>query len=91
MPYVNQTRRRLLDPTIEQLADSLQDTGDLNYAITRLTLLLIRRQGFNYVNASAAMGTASFALMEMYRRVLGPYEDEKIKQNGDVPEMAKGA
>lgn len=89
MPYIAQNRRNLLDPSINDLGDYIQDTGDLNYAITRLTLRLIIRQGATYVTASAAMGTTIFSLMEMYRRLLAEYEDSKLCRNGDIPEIAE--
>ncbi|KKN16816.1 hypothetical protein LCGC14_0972010 [marine sediment metagenome] len=38
----------------------------------------------NYTELSAAIGDVECAKLEVYRRVLGPYEDEKITEHGDV-------
>lgn len=89
MPYVTETRRDLLNPAINELGDFMQDVGDLNYIITRLTLRLLVRQGLNYENINSTLGTAQLAFAEMYRRIAAEYEDLKLRQNGDVPEMAE--
>lgn len=87
MPYVNEVRRSLLNPGLEELGDFIQDVGDLNYCIARLTLRLLLRQGLKYNNINNTFGTAQLAFSELYRRVAAPYEDVKIRENGDVPEI----
>jgi hypothetical protein len=88
MPYVNEPDRELLDPYVEELGKHIENVGDLNYVVTRLTLKHLIRQGISYSNFNAEMGMFLCALLEMYRRVGVIYEDLKIKQNGDVPEYA---
>ena len=87
MPYILQSRRDLLDPAINDLGDFMQDVGDLNYCITRLTLHLLMRQGLSYDSINNTLGTAQLAFNEMYRRVAADYEDFKLRENGDLPEM----
>jgi hypothetical protein len=38
----------------------------------------------SYENFNAVMGALESAKQEYYRRVMVPYEEEKIKQNGDI-------
>jgi hypothetical protein len=89
MPYVNEPDRELLDPFVEELGQHIENVGDLNYVVTRLTLKHLIRQGISYSNFNAEMGMFLCALLEMYRRVGVIYEDLKIRQNGDVTEYAQ--
>lgn len=58
-----------------------QQDGALNYAVTRIMKELYEPRYFNY---NRAMGVLSSIQAEWYRRVIGPYEDKKIQENGDV-------
>lgn len=57
--------------------------GELNYCITRLI-----RDYYNvnprYQSINDVVGALEAAKMEFYRRVAVPYEDQKIRENGDV-------
>jgi len=57
--------------------------GLLNYAITRL---LIRMDGdiTSYSKINDFIGVLECCKLELYRRMAAPYENEKIKENGDV-------
>jgi len=44
----------------------------------------LRQHGYNYTQMNAVVGAIECAKDEFQRRLLHPYEDEKIKQNGDV-------
>jgi hypothetical protein len=55
--------------------------GELTYAIYRL---LLNYQAANFAEHSAVLGAVEAAKLEYYRRKVAPYEDEKIKENGDV-------
>jgi hypothetical protein len=78
MPYIKEERRfkegEVFSPT---------GVGDLNYCIT---MLLIKAVGPEptYEKFNAAMGVMVCAMFEFYRRKVAPYEDKKIKENGDV-------
>lgn len=88
MPYIKQTRRQELDKLIDSLATELNYSdswqGDLNYVITKLTLSRI--DSVNYTNINNAIGVLECAKQELYRKLAAPYEDKKIKENGDVYE-----
>tara|TARA_B110001454_G_C12559953_1_gene367232 strand:+ start:229 stop:549 length:321 start_codon:yes stop_codon:yes gene_type:complete len=57
--------------------------GTLNYMITRLVHWWLGDNP-NYERYNAAIGVLECAKLELYRRKISPYEDEKIKENGDV-------
>lgn len=38
----------------------------------------------NFDNASNALAAVECAKLEFYRRILAPYEDKKIGENGDI-------
>lgn len=86
MPYINPERRSWLDSNIDRLSADIETVGELNYTITRLAMRLIKRLGKNYTNISTVIGTLTLVPLEMQRRFIGRYEDEKIVENGDVPE-----
>ncbi len=80
MPYIKQDRRdNLLD-----LVSVPENAGDLNYFITMACLGYVRYHGENYQRYNDVMGVLAGVQQELYRRRIAPYEDEKIKENGDV-------
>lgn len=86
MPYIKQERRDLLDPSIDEVIFALAQMdagmGDLNYVVTRL-MIGMGAQG--YTEMSAVRAVANDAADEYYARLMRPYEDRKIKDNGDIP------
>jgi len=91
MPYITKEQREQLDPSIELLFAELDYMGDsknlaglMNYSISALISKLLDTKGLNYHNINELIGMLECAKLELYRRVASPYEDEKIKSNGDV-------
>ncbi|MEK6895717.1 MAG: hypothetical protein AABX48_04315 [Nanoarchaeota archaeon] len=87
MPYIDKNQREKYDKIINELAkivseekEELQD-GDMNYIITKL---IKKIYPLKYRHINRAMGMLECIKQEFYRRVAGPYEDIKIKENGDV-------
>ena len=87
MPYIKKEDREFYDGIVNELADliskrdvELQD-GDMNYIITSL---IKKIYAVKYKDINRAIGMIECVKQEYYRRVAGPYEDEKIKENGDV-------
>ncbi len=78
MPYIKQEDRTM---EVERCPDTV---GELNYAITYLLTTYLARQGLSYPTINDIMGALEGAKLEFYRRVAGPYEDEKKELNGDV-------
>ena len=86
MPYIDQdTRNRL---AFEPVAPS--SAAELNYAITCLVLKRLGAQP-RYEDFNAAIGALECAKLELYRRMISPYEDKTIVENGDVYPPGEGA
>ena len=83
MPYINQDRRNDLLPAIDSFP-AIKTVGELNYVVTLLVQKFLARQRVGYTELNAAIGVLECAKLELYRRVVSPYEDTKIKENGDV-------
>lgn len=84
MPYIKEeARNRLEDNNIEN-EPLCQDSGELNYMITRFCDDYITRKGKTYQNLNEVIGVLECAKQEFYRRIVGPYEDRKIISNGEV-------
>ena len=80
MPYIKEE-----DKTALANGTRLTKTaGQLNYSITLLLKAYLEDNGTNYQNMNDVMGALEGAKLEFVRRVVNPYEDQKIKENGDV-------
>ena len=90
MPYISQEERESLNPSIDAIAEMLsvlpeeEQAGPLNYVISSLCWQLFDRGRHNYNSLNTLVGAMESAKAEFQRRVVAPYEDEKIKANGDV-------
>lgn len=83
MPYIEKTYRITFDKHLDQVPNTTSK-GDLNYCVTQLALKHIKRHGKSYTNISEAASALVDASDEIKRRLLGPYENQKIKENGDL-------
>ena len=81
MPYIQKEKRYKL---VAETLESPESPGELNYTITTLCSEYLRLKGVNYTNMNEVIGVLECAKLELYRRVVSPYEDIKIKENGDV-------
>jgi len=79
MPYIKQEQRKNIDMHSEPV-----NAGELNYSITASLIEYINRKGLNYQTINDIVGALEGAKLEFYRRVVAPYENVKIKENGDV-------
>jgi len=97
MPYIDQRSREIVDEALEpiltyfsQAGDIVTYDGEMNYAITRLLLSFYGGKGVlnngnrGYQAYNRAMGVLECVKQEFYRRKIAPYEEKKMKQNGDV-------
>ncbi len=79
MPYITQERRR------EIFKKSILKTpGELNFVFSGTIQDYLTTQGTSYQTINDIIGALEGAKLEFYRRVVAPYEDMKIKKNGDV-------
>lgn len=81
MPYIKQYLKDEIDH--DGLVD---DPGKLNYKITTICDDYLSFHGKTYSNINEIVGVLECAKMEFYRRIAAPYEDQKIRENGDVYE-----
>lgn len=82
MPYVKKDQRVYNSTEIERIP--LDTAGNLNYIFTELSLRYLKQNGICYQTYNDIVGALEGCKLEMYRREISPYEDEKIMQNGDV-------
>jgi len=91
MPYIRQEDRDRINPFIDKLAEEITSCvvyhdvdfgGILNYTCTRLALSLMPEK--RYWALALMVGIFETIKLEFYRRLVAPYEDEKIEQRGDV-------
>lgn len=80
MPYIKPEDRAaiLLNET------NIEDAGELNFFITTLINFYIDKNTKCYTTLNEVIGVLECAKLELYRRIVAPYEDIKIEQNGDV-------
>jgi uncharacterized protein DUF6899/ribosomal L7/L12-like protein len=89
MPYVLPSTREMLEPIVGGISEAVDKVppGVLNYIITEACLLWVRARNdgkLDYDTLNSAIGVLECAKLELYRRMVAPYEDEKIAENGDV-------
>ena len=75
MPYIPQERRN---------GQPAETPGDLHHDIAVLIDAYLSDAVPHYQQFNDVMGVLACAQAEVYRRLVAPYEDEKIKENGDV-------
>lgn len=76
MPYIKQERR-------EEAKFTPMTAGELNYSLTTFVLRYLGPHP-NYERFNAVIGVLESAKLELYRRAVSPYENQKILENGDV-------
>ncbi len=84
MPYIKSERRRIFDANLEACAQQIENEGELNYCIYKLSTLLIDKIGVSYDKLSMCSSAMEHAKMEWYRKKMIPYENLKIEENGDI-------
>ena len=88
MPYIKKKDRIILDDSIESLAIRIATydgmAGRFNYSISKMIDIILTQRGLNYANMNEIIGALECIKLELYRRIASPYEDKKIKENGDV-------
>ena len=91
MPYIiEETREDYYEDGLDNMANLLiqadDDTlpGELNFVITHLVKRIMQIEGERYARYNAIIGALECCKLELYRRMVGPYEDKAIERNGDV-------
>jgi len=81
-PYIKLGDRPELDAIIMQFPQ--MEEPELDYVITRLAIRFAKEHDFRFVTLNKVWGVMTGAAAEFYRRLIGPYENRKVKENGDV-------
>ena len=98
MPYIDEEERLELDTQIDNMILAIRDNktnlnnphdfsnylGRINYCFSRIVYGVMR--DVSYRNIAMVTGVLENIKQEYYRRVAEPYEDIKIRQNGDIKE-----
>ena len=96
MPYIVDELKEKIDPEMYRIAYQINKLemddreGPSNYAITRILCQVfdIEDEKVRYKYLNRAIGVLECVKQELYRRAGGPYEDQAIAKNGDIPEYA---
>ncbi len=82
MPYIKPELRHMMDTVAELMrAVNVKANGDLNYILFKFCKYSVEPSYNNYKNFCGELRQCA---TEIERRILAPYEDQKIKENGDV-------
>jgi hypothetical protein len=85
LPYVELASREKLSNLINSIhLANVISAGELNYVITNLVIAYIENKGVGYQTYNDVIGALENVKIELWRREIGKYEDEKRKANGDV-------
>lgn len=81
MPYIDAERRHWLEP---RPIDEAVTAGELNFQVACLVNEYLTVNGVSYHRLNDVVGVLECLKLEIYRRLVAPYEDDKIIDNGDV-------
>lgn len=97
MPYIDKNERKELDPYIRDMVVAIKNTtklnnpndfknnlGRINYVFSRVLSGVMGN--ISYSKIAMATGVIENIKQEFYRRLAAVYEDNKIQDNGDIPE-----
>jgi hypothetical protein len=94
MPYIPKRERPRYNPLINEIVKQLVEKlpgdngknfseGDLNYVISSIIWKLFDKRP-SYTLGNKLVGALDCIRLEFYARKVRPYEDQKIKENGDI-------
>lgn len=88
MPYTNEKINKIIDPPTDGLIveimkfTPLEQAGIFNRIICRIAKAILQPK--KYWKFALIVGTIILAVLEIWRRLIVPYEIDKCKENGDV-------
>jgi len=83
MPYIKQVYRVKMEPSCFIAGNA----GELNFQFTILAQAYMKLHGLSYQTINDIVGALEGAKAEFQRRIVAPYEDRKIQENGDLYEQ----
>ena len=90
MPYLSKEDKVKFDLKYKDALSYLAEmdikelTGHINYMVFKTTKVWTEKNGKKYFVFASIVGTMICCVLEIYRRLVAPYEDKKILENGDV-------
>jgi broad-specificity NMP kinase len=84
MPYIEKSIREPYDEIIASFIGKIFNAGDLNYVLTKILQLYAKEHIIRYATLNEIIGVLECCKQEFYSRIIRPYEDTKIQENGDV-------
>ena len=82
MPYIKQDRRDQLEHILWEMREKdIVADGDLNYLLYAFCIRYVPKSYNSYKNF---IGELNECAAEIRRRLLAPYENLKVEENGDV-------
>lgn len=82
MPYIKQNERSAMDQIVNMMDDwGVKVDGDLNYILYAFCKRHVKPSYNNYKNFCGELRQCA---TEIERKLLGPYEDLKEKENGEI-------
>ena len=91
MPYIKPQDREQYANVIDELyhtlilnnPDNSFNEGEFNYVVSKVVNKLLNHKK-SYATANKIIGVLECIKLEIYRRAIAEYEEEKIKINGDL-------
>lgn len=83
MPYITKEQQQELLPDVGAYRGP-ENPGELNFCFTDIIVEYLDDQGICYQAINDIIGALEQAKDEFRRRIIHPYEDRKILENGDV-------
>ncbi len=91
MPYIGRQDRGQYQELLNELAkiipqDRMARPGHMNYIVS-LLIEKVYGSSMRYSDHNEVIGVLSSIQLEFYRRKTAPYEDLKIKEEGDLTDL----
>jgi len=87
MPYIHKDARMKFQEGIDSILEALNQEkpkiGEVNYVFSTIIWELFE-DDYSYTNGNNLVGVLECVKQEFIRRKLNVYEDQKIKENGDL-------
>lgn len=85
MPYIKQEKRVKFLMNIRDIVTNIESEGELNFVISKICKEYVNKKDIvKYEDYNKVMGVMACAMLEFYRKEVDPYEEEKIKENGEI-------
>jgi hypothetical protein len=90
MPYITQEERKTINPELKKFLMFMghMTPGQFVYVMYSMGLWQVAKGGvekvpIDWTKCNEVMGNFDCVAKEFYRKIVGPYEEQAIKQNGD--------